>query len=45
MQTQTNNPKDKKPFEVHGKKIWAVSFEDAQWQYEQMQKQLNRMRK
>lgn len=47
MQTLRINtsPQSKSLFTVNGKKIWAVSQSDAEWQYEQMQKQLEKMRK
>lgn len=35
----------KQLFTVRGQKIWALSQKDAEWQYEQMQKQLSKMKR
>jgi hypothetical protein len=36
---------EKRPYTVHGKRIWALSQADAEWQYQQMEKQLSKMRR
>ena len=41
MQPANNlSPASKRPYTVQGKQIWAFSQHDAEWQYQQMQKQL-----
>lgn len=41
MQTANQvSPQTKQPYTVQGKRIWATSQADAEWQYQQMQKQL-----
>ena len=45
MAAQLSNQNEKRPYTVNGQKIWAFSQQDAQWQYEQMQKQLSKMRR
>jgi hypothetical protein len=45
MQTASNiSPVDKRPYTVQGKQIWATSQADAEWQYQQMEKQLKHRR-